>query len=152
MRHVGKFAAQLLASQYSSLDALSRASAEELDLIPRLGEKTAEAIATFFATEENQELLEKLKKAGVAMQQQKPSGPSPLSGKKFVFTGGLETLTRPQASDLVIKKGGMVVTSVGKDVDYVVAGKDPGSKRAKAEKLGLTILDENAFKKLVGGA
>lgn len=151
MRHVGKFAAQLLASQYSSLDALSRASAEELDLIPRLGEKTAEAIATFFATEENQELLEKLKKAGVAMQQQKPSGPSPLSGKKFVFTGGLETLTRPQASDLVIKKGGMVVMSVGKDVDYVVAGKDPGSKRAKAEKLGLMILDEAAFKKLVGG-
>lgn len=151
IRHVGKFAAQLLASHYSSLDALSRASAEELDVIPRLGEKTAEAIATFFATEENQMLLEKLKKAGVAMQQQKPVGPSPLSGKKFVFTGGLETLTRPQASDLVIKKGGMVVTSVGKDVDYVVAGEDPGSKMAKAEKLGLKILDETAFKKLVGG-
>ena len=151
IRHVGKFAAQLLASHYSSLDALSRASAEELDVIPRLGEKTAEAIATFFATDENQVLLGKLRKAGVAMQQQTPAGPLPLSGKRFVFTGGLETLTRPQASDLVMKKGGIVVASVGKDVDFVVVGKDPGSKRGKAERLGVRILDEAAFKKLVGG-
>jgi len=150
IRHVGKFAAQLLASKYSSLEALAHATAEELDQIPRLGEKTAEAIATFFATDENQVLLEKLKKAGVAMQQEQPGGTGPLAGKKFVFTGSLESLTRPDASDLVIQKGGIVVTSVGKDVDYVVVGKDPGSKREKAEKLGLTILDESAFKNLVG--
>ncbi len=125
-------------------------SAEELDQIPRLGEKIAESIATFFATDENQALLQKLKTAGIAMQQARPAGPSPLQGKKFVFTGGLETLTRPQASDLVIKSGGVVVNSVGKDVDYVVVGKDPGSKLAKAQKLGIRTLDEAEFKKLVG--
>jgi len=73
----------------------------------------------------------------------------PLRGKKFVFTGGLKTLTRPDASDLVIKKGGLVASAVGKDIDYVVVGIDPGSKYEKAQKLGLKIITEEEFKKLV---
>jgi DNA ligase (NAD+) len=148
IRHVGKFAAQLLASQYHSLDELAKKTAEELTQIHGLGEKTAEAIATFFATEENIELINKLKDIGIRTKETKKEGK--LQGKKFVFTGGLQSISRPDASDLVIKNGGVVASAVGKDIDYVVVGTDPGSKYEKAKKLGLTIIDENEFKKLVG--
>ena len=150
IRHVGKYAAQILAAQYQSIDELASKTAEELTQIHGLGDKTAEAIATFFATEENIELINKLKGIGIKTKETKKEGP--LAGKKFVFTGGLATLSRPDASDLVMKKGGMVASAVGKDIDYVVVGSDPGSKYEKAKKLGLTILDENQFKKLVGEA
>jgi DNA ligase (NAD+) len=150
IRHVGKFAAQLLASQYHSIDELAEKTAEELTQIHGLGDKTAEAIATFFATEENIELINKLKDIGIRTKETRKEGP--LQGKKFVFTGGLPTLSRPDASDLVVKNGGMVASSVGKDIDYVVVGTDPGSKYEKAKKLGLTIIDENDFKKLVGAS
>jgi len=150
IRHVGKYAAQILAAQYQSIDELASKTAEELTQIHGLGDKTAEAIATFFATEENIELINKLKGIGIKTKETKKEGP--LAGKKFVFTGGLATLSRPDASDLVMKKGGMVASAVGKDIDYVVFGSDPGSKYEKAKKLGLTILDENQFKKLVGEA
>jgi DNA ligase (NAD+) len=141
---------QLLASQYSSIDELAKVSAEELLQIHGLGDKTAESIATFFATEENQELIKKLKKIGIKTKQDISKEALPLRGKKFVFTGGLQTLTRPDASDLVIKKGGMVASAVGKDIDYVVVGEDPGSKYEKAKKLGLKIMNEDEFKTLVG--
>lgn len=150
IRHVGKFAAQLLAAQFSSIDELGEASAEQLTQIHGLGEKTAEAIATFFATEENQELIRKLKKIGIKTKQGVSKESQPLRGKKFVFTGGLQTLSRPDASDLVMKKGGMVSTAVGKDIDYVVVGADPGSKYDKAKKLNIKIIDETEFKQLVG--
>ncbi|MBP1661913.1 MAG: ligase [Thermoplasmatales archaeon] len=150
IRHVGKYAAQILAAQYQSIDELASKTAEELTQIHGLGDKTAEAIATFFATEENIELINKLKGIGIKTKETKKEGP--LAGKKFVFTGGLATLSRPDASDLVMKKGGIVASAVGKDIDYVVVGSDPGSKYEKAKKLGLTILDENQFKKLVGEA
>jgi len=148
IRHVGKFAAQLLASQYHSIDELAKKTAEELTQIHGLGEKTAEAIATFFATEENIELINKLKDIGIRTKETKKEGK--LQGKKFVFTGGLQSISRPDASDLVIKNGGVVASAVGKDIDYVVVGTDPGSKYEKAKKLGLMIIDENEFKKLVG--
>jgi DNA ligase (NAD+) len=148
IRHVGKFAAQLLASQYHSIDELAATSAEELMQIHGLGQKTAEAIATFFATEENQTLIEKLKNIGIRTKEAHRGGE--LQGKKFVFTGGLQTLSRPDASDLVVKKGGLVASSVGKDVDYVIVGADPGSKFEKAKKLGIKILTEDEFRKIVG--
>jgi len=150
IRHIGKFAAQLLASQYNSIDELAKTSAEDLVQIHGLGDKTSEAIATFFATEENMELINKLKNIGIKTKQEATKAEDvPLKGKKFVFTGGLQSLTRPDASDLVIRKGGMVASSIGKDIDYVVAGKDPGSKYEKAKKLGLKIISEEEFKKLV---
>ena len=148
IRHVGKYASQLLAAQYHSIDELATKTAEELMQIHGLGEKTAEAIATFFATEENIELIKKLKDIGIRTKEHRKEGP--LVGKKFVFTGGLSSLSRPDASELVMKNGGMVASAIGKDIDYVVVGADPGSKYQKAKKLGLTIIDENEFKKLVG--
>ncbi|HVQ01066.1 MAG TPA: NAD-dependent DNA ligase LigA [Candidatus Thermoplasmatota archaeon] len=148
IRHVGKFASQLLAAHFGSIDAVVKASLDELLQIKGLGEKTAEAIETFFATEENMALIQKLKTIGIRTKEEKRGGV--LQGKKFVFTGGLATLTRPDASDLVIRKGGLVTSAVGKDVDFVVVGSEPGSKYEKAKKLGIKIINEEEFKKLVG--
>jgi DNA ligase (NAD+) len=150
IRHVGKYAAQVLAAHYSSIDDLAKASAEELNEIHGLGDKTAEAIATFFATKENTDLIKKLQKVCVTTKETVKTGYLPLQGKKFVFTGGLQSLSRPDASELVEQQGGIVTSSVGKDIDYVVVGEDPGSKYDKAKKLGLTIITEEEFKKLVG--
>ena len=149
IRHVGKYAAQILASKYNSIDELSKASVEELKKIHGLGDKTAEAIGTFFATEENIELIKKLKDIGVKTEETLKVEDMPLKGKKFIFTGGLQSMSRPDASELVKQKGGIVSSSISKDVDYVVVGDKPGSKFDKAKKLGLTILDEEKFKKLI---
>jgi DNA ligase (NAD+) len=148
IRHVGKYAAQLLASRYHSIGEVAKASLEELIEIDGLGDKTAEAIGTFFATNENIELIKRLKDIGVKTKEVKKKQ-LPLQGKKFVFTGGLTSLSRPSASDLVKQKGGIVASSVSKDIDYVIAGERPGSKYEKAEKLGVNIIDEDEFKKLV---
>jgi len=148
IRHVGKYAAQLLAAKYNSIDELAKASSEELKEIYGLGEKSADAIATFFATDENIQLINKLKEIGVKTKEERKKD-LPLHGKKFVFTGGLVSLTRPEASDLVKQMGGIVGSSVGKDIDYVVVGESPGSKYEKAKKLNLNIISEDEFKKLV---
>jgi DNA ligase (NAD+) len=148
IRHVGKYAAQLLASKYNSIDELAKASEEELKEIDGLGDKSAEAIATFFATDENIKLIDRLKDIGVKTKEVRKEN-LPLRGKKFVFTGGLATLTRPEASDLIKQKGGIIASSVSKDIDYVVVGDKPGSKYDKAIKLGLVIISEDEFKELV---
>ena len=148
IRHVGKYAAQLLASKYSSIDELSKATEEELKEIDGLGDKSAESIATFFATDENVELIERLKDIGVKTKAEKKTN-LPLQGKKFLFTGGLSSMSRPEASYLVKDKGGMVSGSIAKDLDYVVVGEKPGSKFEKAKKLGLKIISEEEFKKIV---
>ena len=148
IRHVGKYAAQILASRYNSIDELAKTSPEELKGIDGLGDKTAEAIGTFFATEENIELIKRLKNIGVKTKETRKSN-LPLQGKKFVFTGGLSTLSRPEASDLIKQKGGIVTSSVGKDLDYIIVGEKPGSKYGKAKKLGLNIINEEEFIKLV---
>ena len=150
IRHVGKYAAQLLASQYNSIDILAKIDIEELKEIHGLGDKTAEAIGTFFATEENIELINKLKNIGIKTHEVVRTEDMPLKGKKFVFTGGLQSLSRPDASDVVKQKGGIVSSSVSKDTDYVIVGEKPGSKYEKAKKMGLTILNEEEFRKLVG--
>jgi DNA ligase (NAD+) len=148
IRHVGKYASQLLASKYNSIDELSKADEDELKQIDGMGDKSAEAIATFFASEENINLIERLRQIGVKTKEVKKEG-LPLQGKKFVFTGGLSTLSRPEASDLIKQKGGIVASSVSKDIDYVILGDKPGSKYDKAKKLNLNIIDEDEFKKLI---
>ena len=148
IRHVGKYAAQLLASQYQSIDELAKAPIEELEEIDGLGDKTAEAIGTFFATEENANLITRLRNIGVRTKRGEKKK-MPLQNKKFVFTGGLSNISRPDASDLVKQMGGIVSSSVGKNIDYVVVGNKPGSKYKKAEKLGLNIINEEEFIGLV---
>lgn len=151
IRYVGKYAAQLLALHYHSIDELAQASPDELREIEGLGDKTAEAIATYFATEENQKLIQQLKEAGVQTEEHTSALPEEtlLKGKKFVFTGTLSDMSRSEAADLVKQKGGMVSSSVSKTIDYVVVGEKPGSKYEKAKKLGLTIINEKEFKELL---
>jgi DNA ligase (NAD+) len=148
IRHVGKYAAQLLAQRFDSIDDIARATPEELKTIDGLGDKTAESIATFFATDENQELLHRLKDIGVQTQQKRKEN-LPLQGKKFVFTGTLSSLSRTEAGELVKKQGGIIASAISKDVDYVVLGEKPGSKKAKAERLNLTIINEEEFRDLL---
>ena len=145
IRHVGKYSAQLLSQHYPSLDKLASSDIEALKAIDGLGEKTAEAVVTFFASEENRELIDRLKTSGVQTQQTPSDQPKIFSRKQFVFTGSLENLTRSQAGDIIKEQGGMVTSSVGKNVDYVVVGKNPGSKYEKAKKQGIKILKEEEF-------
>ena len=147
IRHVGKYAAQLLAITYHSIDELAKATEEELKQIDGLGEKSAEAIISYFASEENQKIVEKLKELGVKTKEENKENLK-LSGKKFVFTGSIN-LSRPVASDMIKKHGGIVASSVKKDIDYVVVGDKPGSKYNKAKKLDLKIINEEEFRKIV---
>jgi DNA ligase (NAD+) len=151
IRFVGERTGELLADHFGSLDDLANASAKQLTEVTEVGPKVAESIVEFFSEKANQELLRKLKKAGLRFEEErrKPRDTT-LAGKTFVFTGTLPNLTREEAGDLVTSRGGKVSSSVSKKTSYVVAGADPGSKYDKARELGVDILDEDKFKKLVG--
>ena len=152
IRYVGRRGARILSEHFSSIEELSKASSEELEAIPEIGPRTARSIVLFFQEERNRKLLKKLKEYGVKMGEErgkKKVEKTLLSEKKFVFTGALKHYTREQAKELVESLGGRVVSSVSKRVDYVVAGKDPGSKYEKAKKLGVKILSEERFENLI---
>ena len=110
----------------------------------------AQAILQFFRQPQSRALVKKLHAAGVKMSEEVSRGPKPLANLTFVFTGALSSMTRPQAEALVRRLGGMASSSVSRLTTYVVAGAAPGSKAAKAKQLGVRILDEAEFKKLVG--
>lgn len=148
IRHVGKYAAQLLSSKFSSIDELEKATEEELKEIDGLGDKSAESIVTFFISDENKKLIHRLKDIGVKTKNIKKVN-LPLDGIKFVFTGSLTKLTRPEASDVIKKQGGIVASSISKDINYVVVGDNPGSKYNKAKKMNLKIINEDEFQDLV---
>ncbi|PKK86161.1 MAG: DNA ligase (NAD(+)) LigA [Thermoplasmata archaeon HGW-Thermoplasmata-1] len=148
IREVGRFTAQLLSSRYKTLEALSSATEEELAGIAGIGPKTAASIATYFASDENVALLKKLSDLGVSARKGTCGGR--LAGRKFLFTGSLESISRGDAEKLVTSQGGIVASGVSKDVDYVVAGSDPGSKYEKAKELGIEIIGESEFFGLAG--
>jgi DNA ligase (NAD+) len=150
IRHVGEHIAQVLARNLLSLDALAKATEEDLIEILEIGPEVAQSVTRFFGDKGNQKEIERLLKAGIKIAEPKTKKEEPLKGKTFLFTGALEGMTRSEAKDLVEQLGGEVTSSAGKGVDYVVVGKEPGSKYAKARELGLTIIDEEVFQKLVG--
>ena len=153
IRMVGERAAQLLASRFGSMDKLLAATEQDINEIHGIGPQIAQSVARFFAESHNRDTIDRLGRAGVVMRQEGAiEGPRPLDGKAIVLTGGLRTLTRDQAKDLVIRLGGRVVGSVSKKTDYVVVGEDAGSKADDARRLGVPTLDEEAFLKLVGRA
>ncbi len=150
IRHVGIHAARLLARQFGSIEALRRAKPDEVAAVPGVGTAVAESLAHFFTDQENVLLVERLKAAGLCMTEEQVQGPRPLAGLKFVLTGTLDSFTREAATELILALGGSVASSVSKKTDYVVAGREPGSKYDKALALGVKILDEAGFRRLVG--
>jgi DNA ligase (NAD+) len=152
IRHVGERGAQALASAFGTMDALLAASKEQLQAVPDIGPVVAAAVREYLDQPQNRELIGELAAAGLKMDAPMAarSAPGPLSGKTFVLTGTLPTLSREAATEAIQALGGKVTGSVSKKTDHVVAGADPGSKLAKAESLGVSILDETAFRKLVG--
>ena len=146
IRFVGERTAVFLAEAFGSLDTIAAASLDELQRAEEVGPKVAESLYQFFREPHNQELIERLRAAGLQFtyQSTRPKG-GPLQGMTFVLTGTLPTLSRDQAKELIESAGGKVSTAVSKKTSYVLAGEDAGSKLDKARKLGLRIIDEVQF-------
>ena len=153
VRMVGERAAQLLAARFGTMERLLAASEADINEIYGIGPQIAQAVTIFLAEPRNRATIERLAAAGVVMAEEgHTEGPRPLEGKTLVLTGGLATLSRDQAKDLVLRLGGRITGSVSKKTDYVVVGEDAGSKADDAKRLGVATLDEAAFLKLVGRA
>jgi DNA ligase (NAD+) len=152
IRHVGPTAAQGLASALGSIKAISQASAQELSEIDGVGQIIAESIVEWFAVDWHKEIINKWEKAGVCMVvQQSEQLPQTLAGLTFVVTGGLDSFSRDGISETIAAHGGKASSSVSKKTDYVLVGSDPGSKLAKAQELGVPVIDEARFKELLAG-
>jgi DNA ligase (NAD+) len=152
IRHVGTHVAQVLARAFRSIDALAAASEDEIDAVPEIGPEIAATVREWFDEDENQTLLAKLRSAGLRMQDEAPveEGPRPLEAVTLVLTGGLESISREEAVQLAQTAGARVASSVSKKTGFVVAGKDPGTKLAKAEQLGVEVIDEDEFLRRLG--
>lgn len=153
IRHIGEKGAKILAHKYKSLENLMNASCEELTEIPEIGGIIAKSITDFFAQVQNIDFINKLKAAGVSLEDSdnEESLPQIFEGKTFVLTGTLPTYTRSEASEIIEKLGGKTSSSVSKKTSYVLAGEEAGSKLEKAEGLGIKIITEEEFKKMVNG-
>ncbi len=154
IRYVGERVAAILAGRYGTMEALAQAPAEELATINDIGPVIVESVQQFFAQEENHRAIARLHAAGVRLTHNVspdalPAALQMLTGKVFVLTGTLPNLTREQARERITTAGGRVTSSVTGKTDYVVAGKDPGSKYQQAERLGIAILDEDGLDKLL---
>jgi DNA ligase (NAD+) len=153
IRHVGERYSKILANQYGSIDALMRASVEELDDIPDIGEKVAESIYKYFCDDNNRLLIERLRKSGVKLEALTKKGVGPdirFTGKTFVLTGKMESMTRGDAAGMIEERGGRVSSSVSKNTDFLVAGEKAGSKLKKAEDNGVTIIGEAELRDMLG--
>jgi DNA ligase (NAD+) len=148
--HIGGAAAEVLAREVRSLEKLTELSEDELVAIEGIGPIIAHAVAAFFSEPKNLEVIDKLRAGGVDPVPPPKKKEGPLTGKAFVLTGGLESFSRDEAAAAIEDRGGKVTSSVSKKTDYVVVGDNPGSKYDKAVQLGVEILDEKAFGKLLG--
>jgi DNA ligase (NAD+) len=151
IRHVGERTGQILAQHFGSMEALSKATQENLESVFEVGPVVAESIYHFFAQPENLAVVHKLQTAGVNLSAKAAARRSgELQGKQFVLTGKLPTLSREEASALIEQHGGRVTASVSQKTDFVLAGEDAGSKLDKARTLGVRVIDEPEFLKMVG--
>jgi DNA ligase (NAD+) len=150
IRFVGERTAQFLSEHFGSLEELMSATQEELENVNEVGPRIAESIREFFAEPRNQELIKRLKDAGLTFAGKKRERGTKLAGKTFVLTGTLLKYTRDEAKKMIEDAGGRVSGSVSKKTDYVVAGSDAGSKLDKAKELGVPVIEEQEMEKLVG--
>ncbi len=150
IRHVGSKASKLLARKYKNIDNLMKAEFEDLSQINDIGPIVANSIIEFFSQEQTQDLIQKLKVAGVnTVAKEEENIDNRFEGKTFVLTGTLENYTRGEASNLIEKFGGKTSGTVSKKTDYVLAGEEAGSKLTKAQSLGVTILTEAEFQEMI---
>ena len=151
IRHVGTSVAQLIVNHFQSFDSLTAASFEELQGIQGVGPRIAESLRRFVDDTHNARIIDRLKKAGLQFEEKRrrSAKQSALSGKTVVLTGTLSSFTREKAKQMIEDSGGHVASSVSSKTDYVVAGVDPGSKLDKAKKLGVRIVEEDEFVRLV---
>ena len=156
IRHVGERGAQVLAQAFGSLDAIAQAAPAQLEQTPEIGPVLAESVRAWFAEPANQQLIQRLRQNGVRLdateaERARATASGPLTGKTYVLTGTLATMTREEATEAIERLGGKVAGSVSKKTTAVVVGADPGSKAEKARTLGIPVLDEDAFRQLVAG-
>jgi len=152
IRHVGERTAQILAKHFGSIERLQNASQEELEQVDEVGPKLAESIYRFLKQPENRELIERLEAAGLPMKSDDfvpPEAAQVFEGKTFVLTGTLEGMTREEATSIIERRGGRVSSSISKKTNFVLVGRDAGSKLDKARKLGVQILDEQQFRTML---
>jgi DNA ligase (NAD+) len=157
IRYVGEHLSEVLAQSYPTLEALEKATVDDLQSVHEVGPQVAQSVARFFGQKANRRSVQDLLDAGVRPQVSTPTarvtaGEGRVQGKSFVLTGELDGLTRTEAARLIEEQGGRVVGSVSSKTDYVVAGMKPGSKLRKAEVLGIQVLDKDRFLALLGGA
>jgi DNA ligase (NAD+) len=150
IRHVGEETAVRLANHFGTLNKIMKAKLEELSEVSDIGPRVAESIVAYFDNSDNRKLIKELLNNGVKLRHSPfKIQHSKFKGKTFVLTGTLESFSRDEAKELVRVAGGDISGSVSKKTDYVVVGADPGSKYDKARRLGITILDENAFLRIL---
>jgi DNA ligase (NAD+) len=152
IRHVGGHVAQVLARAFGSIDALADASEDDIDAVPEIGPEIAATVAEWFDEDENVQLIEKLRAAGVRLADERTAdvATGPLEGLSIVLTGGLSALTRDEAIAAAEDAGARVTSSVSKKTTFLVAGESPGTKLAKAESLGVEVIDEQEFLTRIG--
>ena len=149
IRQVGSKAAKVLAATFGSLDALQNAALEDLTAVPDIGETTAQNILDYFASPQSQDLIERLREAGVNFLSTNRITDTRFAGKTFVLTGALSLFTREEATEKIESLGGKAASSVSKKTTYVVAGENAGSKLKKANELGIPVLSEQEFLELL---
>ncbi len=150
IRHIGEKAAKILASKYKTIDNFIKATKDELITLEDIGEKMADSVVSFFEQKQNLEFLEKLKSAGInCVEDESEETSDKFLGMTFVLTGTLSKYTRAEASEIIEKLGGKTSSSVSKKTTYVLAGVEAGSKLTKAEQLGITVISEDDFEKMV---
>jgi DNA ligase (NAD+) len=139
---VGEKTAQVLTQAFNSIDKLLSASEEEIVSVPGIGPIAGKSIYAWFQDEQNRALIERLRAAGLNMQDEQKKVEGPLAGQTFLLTGRLTSMTRPAAEEAIRKLGGTIASGVSKNLSHLIVGEDAGSKLAKAQKAGVPIHDE----------
>ena len=149
IRHVGESTAEALAQEFGSIHELANAAPDRLQQVADVGPEIARSIVDFFSRPANKDLVDRLEQAGVEMRAERKERTSQLAGLTFVLTGTLPTMTRDEAKEMIEAAGGKTAGSVSRNTNYVVAGEDAGSKRTKADELGVPVLDEAGLLRLL---
>ncbi|MCM8825804.1 MAG: helix-hairpin-helix domain-containing protein, partial [Candidatus Omnitrophica bacterium] len=152
IRRIGERASEILAENFASIDELRKADEEQIASIPEIGFEAARSIKEFFDNPGNNEVIEKLRKAGVSMARTQPiKKHGKLSGMRFVITGTMKNYTREEMKTELKKHGARVVESISRETDYLIVGENPGSKLEKAKNLGIKIITEEEAIKMLRG-